>query len=89
MKRPALDESLRTARLRVALGEEHLSRQRRVILDLESATGDFDRARDLLQTLEATQQMFIAHLELLQRASQAGAETGPQDALSARPAGDA
>jgi hypothetical protein len=54
MDRYAIEQQLQEAKAHLALGEKHVSRQRRIVAALETGGHDASRAKDKLQTFEVT-----------------------------------
>jgi hypothetical protein len=67
VNRELLEENLRLAETHVALGEQHLLRQRELIVELEKGGHDTSLAQSLLQTFEQSQTMHLADRERLRR----------------------
>jgi hypothetical protein len=65
MERATLKEHLRQAEEHVALGRQHISRQKEIIADLERGDHNTDAARRLLTTFEHTQKMHEADRDRL------------------------
>jgi hypothetical protein len=72
MDRAALQQNLRMARVHVALGDEHIQRQRQLIEELERDGHDTGTARQLLKVFEETQALHVAGVERLERELAAG-----------------
>jgi len=62
-----LREPLAQAEEHIAQGEAHLSKQRRIIADLEEHGHDTKRARDFLKELEQVQELHLADKERVAR----------------------
>ena len=60
MDRELLEDNLRLAESHVELGEQTVSRQRELIVELERGGHDTSLARVLLQTFEQSQAMHLA-----------------------------
>jgi len=65
MDRQKLEARLIQAEKRVALGEQHIARQREFVLGLERLGNNADAARSLLEQFEAIQTMQIEHRDQL------------------------
>ena len=65
MDRKIIEEHLRKARAHAALGAEHIDRQQTVIQKLEKDGHDATMARELLSTMETSQDMHLRDVERL------------------------
>lgn len=60
-------EHLAQAERHVALGEEHIAKQRGIVADLERDGHDISAARDLLDQLEQMQELHVANRDRLRK----------------------
>ncbi len=67
MPRPTLERHLQQVRADLALGNEHLSRQRQIVADLEQRGHDATIAKARLQEAEETQAVYVAEANRLER----------------------
>jgi hypothetical protein len=65
--RAMLMDHLQMTRRHVALGLDHIAKQKAIIARLERKDRDTDLARSLLDTLEETQRMHVADCERLEK----------------------
>ena len=65
MDRAWLEQQLADVERHVALGRDHIARQRQIVLDFELAGYDTATAQALLQTFEGMQKFHEAHAERL------------------------
>ena len=66
MERALIETHLQKAREHVALGEQHLLAQRKIVEDFERQHWDATIARQLLQNFEDIQYLHLLDLERLQ-----------------------
>ena len=67
MDRQALEKHLMQVNADLALGREHLGRQRQIVADLEQSGQDTKTALELLQEAEASQAVYAAEAERLEQ----------------------
>jgi hypothetical protein len=65
MDRATIAQHLAEAEGHVALGEQHITRQKQIIAELERDGHDTAEAKDLLSTFEATQVLHVADCDRL------------------------
>ncbi|EJT00965.1 hypothetical protein [Rhizobium sp. CCGE 510] len=65
MDRVMVEKHLQQAREHVVLGEQHIARQREIVVELTALGADLREAERLLLNFEESQVMHVAHLDRL------------------------